>query len=790
MADDDQDVRSQDEESTPDQELDDLELEGYVLQREISRGGQAIIFSAIKKSTGRKVAVKFFPGGSYATRKEKVRMDREVRVLAALDHPNIVSVIDRGQTADGSTYFVLEYIKGKTLAEFIDDFWEQQGAPKSPDDLKELLQLFVRIAEAINAAHLRGVVHRDLKPSNIVIDSYGEPHILDFGVALSSVPLTDDNGEALPSVTWTGEFLGSVQWASPEQAEGDQTKIDVRSDVYSLGIILYEALTGDFPYDVFGSLPEVLKSIISEKPRPPSEVYMERIEGGGGDEKQDECPIDPALDTIVLKGLEKDRAKRYQTAGEFAKAIREYLAGQTKSLRYTFKRPRWPVLVATGVGALVLVLVVFFLTNWHVQRGISAAESGIVQPAAQPPQRGLNIYGYRVEREEVIFEFDVRDYDVARMADGALGSITELSSVNRVAIAGPFNDWDPLDRDWLMTRGVRDRFELRRPLSDFMGRHEWPFKFVINDNVWVSAPLQADNKEVVIEDTATYNLLFTNPLEQADDLIQALRAYRAQINRDWPGQAAHLVQDATGGLHLTLTRAETGTRMRSLKPLSGIPLTSLHLGEMRATDLEVLAGMTNLTWFVCNESTFHNLFFGLYSALRDEDYAKAERAVRDAMEPFANVPVFQHAERLLLNSIQGLKELQENPGERPASAQHFDGRHYLWVVTPLSWEAARLFAESHDGVLATVRSDEHQAWLTTQFGWPTLGRNSWLGGTDEMVRGSWGWLSGDRWRYEHWSPGHPDRADENARAIAMQYDGWWMNLDPAEGRPFIIEWID
>lgn len=769
----------------------ELELEGYILQREITRGGQAIIFSAIKKSTGRKVAVKFFPGGTYATKKEKVRMDREVRVLAALDHPNIVSVIDRGQTPDGSTYFVLEYVHGKTLAEFIDDYWEQHGPPQSADDLRELLQLFVRIADAINAAHLRGVVHRDLKPSNIIIDSYGEPHILDFGVALSAVPLTDDQGEPLPSVTWTGEFLGSVQWASPEQAEGDQSKVDVRSDVYSLGVILYEVLTGDFPYDVFGTLPEVLKHIMEATPRPPSEVLAERTSDEDADEKKARSPmnpIDPVLDGIVLKALAKNRDDRYQAAGEFAKAVSAYLGGKAVSVfRPGPRKRRWPpVLVAAG-AACILATTVFIATKWHVTR--SEPEMRPSEPVRTPYIRYANLYGYRIDGDDVIFEFDPRDYDVARMADGSLGQVAELAAVNRVAIAGPFNDWEPRDEEWVMERVLRNRFELRKSLDHFEGRHEWPFKFVVNDQIWVSAPRAADNKEVVIEDTATYNLLLVNPREQEDVDVRTLREYRDRVSRIWPGQGENLVVDAMGNYHLTLTHVDPGARMRSLNPLADIPLASLNLGDVRVADLSALADMETLRWFVCGETTFNALFFGMRSALRDDDAAAARRALDKSLEPFEGVPAFDHAGALFRNSLAGMAALEEEPGVIPSVAMTFEGRDYLFIIQPMSWIDAREYAERHGAVLASIRSEELQAWVVEQYGWPTLGRRIWLGGTDEQVRGSWGWLSADPWLYENWSPGYPDRDDEQARAVAMQYDGWWINLDGnAQHLPFLIEW--
>jgi tRNA A-37 threonylcarbamoyl transferase component Bud32 len=772
--------------STPPPEQEELDFEGYELQREMSRGGQAIIFSAIKKSTGRKVAIKFFPGGSYATRKEKVRMDREVRVLAGLDHPNIVSVIDRGQTEDGSTYFVLEYVHGRTLAEFIDEYWEHHAAPRTAEDLKELLHLFVRIADAINAAHLRGIVHRDLKPSNIIIDGYGEPHILDFGVALSAVPLTDDDGEPLPPVTWTGEFLGSVQWASPEQAEGDPTRVDVRTDVYSLGIIFYEMLTGDFPYDVFTTLPTVLKNIMEAQPRPPSVAFAERHSEAADQQTDVANPIDEELDAIVLRALKKDREERYQTAGEFAKTVSAYLAGKSAPLPGRRPAPKHGVLIAAAAAGLALLV---GGGVWWALRGQDDAAQRGGPVVVDRVMQFMNLYGYQMEGDQVRFFFDPRDYPRARMADGSLGRVEDVPNIQSVAIAGPFNNWDPTDPAWQMTRELRSRFTLTKSLDDFAGQYQWPFKFVVNGNVWVSAPPAADNKEVVIEDTATYNLLLFNPREQQTEDLIALEGYREQVAGIWPGQEDHLVMDAEGNLHLTLSHVESTARIRSLFDLEGIPLASLQLGQARVTDWEALADMTNLRWFVCNDSSYNQFFFPFLEALREEQLSDAAGQLDRLMQPFDRVPAFSAAYELLQHSVRGMQALVEEPDRVPEAAKPFEGRHYLYVAQPMTWTEARAYAEQVGATLASIRSMEMQDWAIETFGWPTLGRRLWIGGTDELVRGSWGWLSGEPWFYENWSPGNPSWENEQARAAAMQYDGWWINLDPeAHSLPFLIEW--
>lgn len=238
---------------------------GFIVVREIHRGGQGVVYQAIHKATKRKVAIKVMKEGPFAGHKEKARFDREVEVLAQLNHPNIVTVHDSGvlpPDKGGMHFFVMDYISGKSLDTFLED---------SKLDLKETIAVFAKICDAVNAAHLKGVIHRDLKPTNIRVDANGEPHVLDFGLAkvAGGSLMTDGTPELM---TMTGQFIGSPAWASPEQAVGDISKIDVRTDVYSLGVMLYKALTHQFPYAVVGMLREVLDNIEKALPQRPSTV--------------------------------------------------------------------------------------------------------------------------------------------------------------------------------------------------------------------------------------------------------------------------------------------------------------------------------------------------------------------------------------------------------------------------------------------------------------------------------------------------------------------------------------
>jgi len=309
---------------------------GYEIIHEVHRGGQGVVYQAIQKATKRKVAIKVMKEGPFAGSRDKARFEREVQILGALNHPNIVTIHDSG-IASGHHYFVMDYISGQPL-----EVWMASGQRS----IEETLKLFAKICEAVNAAHLKGVIHRDLKPGNIRIDNQGEPHVLDFGLAkMATAEVT--NGSRPQVMTVTGQFVGSLPWASPEQAEGAPDKIDTRTDVYSLGVILYEMLTGKFPYEVIGNMRDVLDRIMKSEPAKPSTIRRQ---------------VNDEVETIVLKCLSKERERRYQTAGELARDLGHYLKGEPIEakrdsgmyvLRKQLRRYRLPV----AIGAVLMVLV-------------------------------------------------------------------------------------------------------------------------------------------------------------------------------------------------------------------------------------------------------------------------------------------------------------------------------------------------------------------------------------------------------------------------------------------------
>lgn len=322
-------------------------LPNYEILREIHRGGQGVVYLARQRSTDRQVAIKVMREGPFAGRADQFRFEREVQILAGLKHPNIVTIHDSGSSA-GQFHYVMEYIEGQPLDEY---------ARTARLTAQQALALVAQICDAVNAAHLRGIIHRDLKPGNIRVDRDGKPHVLDFGLAKDSADSTNTD-----TVTHNGQFIGSLPWASPEQAEGRHADVDVRTDVYSLGVLLYQLLAGRFPYDVHGPMREVMNAIVTVEPRPPS-AFLPTLE--------------PDVDTILLKCLNKSADRRYQNAGELAADIRRYLAGEAIDAKRDhtlyvigkmIRRHRLPVGLAAGVLLLVVASAVALSVMYKKQK--------------------------------------------------------------------------------------------------------------------------------------------------------------------------------------------------------------------------------------------------------------------------------------------------------------------------------------------------------------------------------------------------------------------------------------
>jgi len=326
----------------------------YRLIRKIGQGGMGQVWLAQQtEPIHRLVALKLIRGvlhDEFVLR----RFQAERQSLAIMDHPAIAKVFDAGTAPNGQPYFVMEYVPGEPINEYCD-------RRKLP--VRERLELFIKVCEGVQHAHQKAVIHRDLKPANILvveIDGKPMPRIIDFGLAKEVAPTAPD--EAL--ITRVGAFVGTLGYMSPEQADPRLKDIDTRTDVYSLGVILYELLVGALPFDLTQlqkrPLDEVLRQLREQDaPRPSARAGTEKsyAEMRGTDPKRLVSLLHGDLDWIVMKALEKDRGRRYGAASELAADINRYLhhqpvvaraASPGYLIRKYFARHRLAVTVALG----------------------------------------------------------------------------------------------------------------------------------------------------------------------------------------------------------------------------------------------------------------------------------------------------------------------------------------------------------------------------------------------------------------------------------------------------------
>src|SRR4051794_17720717 len=335
----------------------------YKLLEPIGEGGMGAVYMAEQvEPVRRRVALKLIKPGM-DSKQVVARFEAERQALAMMDHPNIAKVHDAGMSASGRPYFVMELVRGLPITEYCDR--EQLSIP-------ERLELFTLVCRAVQHAHQKGVIHRDIKPSNVlvtVIDGVAVPKVIDFGVAKAT-------GQSLTEKTlFTGfhQFVGTPLYVSPEQADLSGVDVDTRSDIYSLGVLLYELLTGTTPFD-----PETLKRaafdemrrIIREEepPKPSTRLSSlgDRLSIVSARRKADARHLERAvrgeLDWIVMKALEKDRRRRYETANAFAADVERYLADQPVEacppsagyrLRKFLRRNQGPVAAGLALAALL-----------------------------------------------------------------------------------------------------------------------------------------------------------------------------------------------------------------------------------------------------------------------------------------------------------------------------------------------------------------------------------------------------------------------------------------------------
>jgi TolB-like protein/Flp pilus assembly protein TadD len=368
------------------------ELGDYELLEEVGRGGQGVVFRARQKSLNRTVALKVISLGQWASKAHVKRFRREAEAAASLDHPCIVPIYEVGER-DGQCYFSMKFVEGGQLDEVV---------RRMPVSTRQAAELIAKVARTVHYAHEHGILHRDIKPGNILLDAKGEPHLTDFGLARLV--------ETESTMTRTLEVLGTPSYMSPEQAIGNNSAVNSATDVYGLGAVFYQLLTGQPPF-AGGATYETIKLLLDTEPRPPRVLNPK---------------IDRDLSTICLKCLEKDPKRRYSSALALAEDLERWLKHEPIQARHTgvFARGRkWVQRNPTSALLVACLVALAAAAGWIVWK------SELIR---QPLATGIAVLPFENlgdEKEHAAFADGVQDDILTKLA-----KIGHLKVISRTSV--------------------------------------------------------------------------------------------------------------------------------------------------------------------------------------------------------------------------------------------------------------------------------------------------------------------------------------------------------------------
>jgi serine/threonine protein kinase len=576
--------------------------ERYQVAAEIARGGMGAVLRAVDCDIRREVAVKYLL--DQTDPRKKARFVEEAQITGQLEHPNIVPIHELGVDARQRLFFSMKMVRGRSLQHVLTELRDGPREAEKDYPLGRLLTTFVNICHALAYAHSRGVVHRDLKPANIMIGDFGEVYVMDWGLAkvLQDKPAADKptaviqsspsfdwadegqsatssatvktNRQAADDQTVEGTILGTPTYMPPEQARGDVGGIDRRSDIYSLGAILYEILTLQSPVDKQGGHLAVLMRVSQGEIIPPEQRAPQRTQAG---------KIPRELAAVAMKALAFKPEDRYQTAEALRSDIERFLEGRSVSAKDDTKREAiWKFAkrnkgfsAATAAATVLLAVVLIWsaMVNYKARVRAEDAYSAYLQEQEEK----------RATARKSVPAF----VEAARLAAQRRKLDDALAQVNAAL------DYDP---DYAQARLLKGQLAVaRKDFTAAKAELDLYLKLQPGDAdakklAQLAATAKADDPAAGAELASV--LLKQNVPTLAEGLLEApeqlLEVHRRKIDAAWPGQGANLGLEADGKLTLGLTDS---AKILDLSPLQGIPIRALHLNSLKIRDLTPLKGM-------------------------------------------------------------------------------------------------------------------------------------------------------------------------------------------------------
>ncbi len=562
----------------------------YRIESELARGGMGAVLRAIDCDIRREVAVKYLLDQSNT--KNKVRFVEEAQITGQLEHPNIVPIHELGVDAQQRIFFTMKMVKGRSLAQIINLLRDDPVASDVAYPLNRLLNIFVNVCNALAYAHSRGVVHRDLKPANIMVGDFGEVYVMDWGLAkvldraelqeiaaplafsvdeppaMPTATLADESGsgnvvtsrDSTADLTQVGAIMGTPVYMPPEQAAGRTDEIDERSDIYSLGAILYEILTLHPPIDKAGGFWPIVMRVGQGQIAPPAQKAPDRAKAG-------RIPVE--LSAIAMKALAKEKSARYQSVERLQRDIQLFQEGRSVSAKQDTNWEIFSKLVRRNKGAsagaalaiVVLLASLFFIASaWH--------STGEAYNAYRDEQEGRR----QALKKSVPAFLAAADLAIEKKQFDQ--SLIQLDTV--------------LSIDAKNTRALLRKGQVLIAQRKFIPARDWLTKYV------KAVPSDSDAKELAglcdgadaPESEAAIAAAFGQVFNRQKQFVLAesmfqdreklVQFYRQRLDSGWQGLGQYLTVDRQGQLEIVLM-GKRGFTKKSLNALAGVPINHLKI---------------------------------------------------------------------------------------------------------------------------------------------------------------------------------------------------------------------